>query len=48
MERVNQGAWGRRKSIGTLHSFADLNKVQLKQELNSGIFIILITTTRKT
>ena len=35
VERVNQGIWGRRKSIGTLHPFAGLNKVQLKQELNS-------------
>ena len=35
MERVNQGTWGRRKSIDTLHPFADLNKVELKQELNS-------------
>ena len=34
MERVNQGKWGRRESIGPLHPFADLNKVQLKQELN--------------
>ena len=35
MERVNQGTRGRRNSIGTLHPFADLNKVKLKQELNS-------------
>ena len=46
MERVNQGTWGRRKSIGTLHPFVDLNKLQLKQELNSRDIIILITTTK--
>ena len=35
MERLNQGICCRRKSIGTLHPFADLSKVQLKQEHNS-------------